>query len=202
MIRFYDPVSLALVTTYSYGSEFGLMTSSSGYGSSMVLGVPNLRPGDYLMHVSPRHPGSAAWRPQWYDRATSPEGAQPVTLTAAGEVVLLPLVLELGGVVRGTVLMDPDAPKDYYIIVTPAGDRTTWGYSYAWDLASSFEVLGLPDGDFKIGACPIGANSSWAWPDPAPAETRWFPGGVAWDDAGVITIVDGGDVEGLELAGE
>jgi hypothetical protein len=190
-VRFYDPVGLTLLATFS-----------SDYESDMVLGVPNLRPGDYLMHVSPRRPGTVAWRPQWYDRATSPEGAQPITLTAAREVLALPLLLEPGGVVRGTVLMDPDARRDYYIIVTPAGDRTPWGYSYAWDSGPAFAVLGLPDGDFKIGAYPIGANPSWEWPGPAPAATRWYPGGVAWDDAGVITIVDGGDIEGVELAGD
>ncbi len=188
VIRFYDPVDLTLLTTLSSSQ------------SNMVLGVPNLWPGDYLMYVSAMRPGGVVWRPQWYDRATSSGEAQSIKLTAVGEVASLPLVLERGGVVRGRVLMDPDAPEDYYIIVTPEGDRTPCGYEYAWDWHPEFEVCGLPDGDFKIGACPIDLSSSWELPDPPPAETRWFPGAVEWDDAGVITIVDGCEVEGLELA--
>ncbi len=90
VVRLFDPVDLSLVATFA---------QDSGHGH--VVGIPNLRPGDYLIEFSPREPGEAAWLPQWYDRAAGPEGARTITLAAPGEVGLLRVILEREGALPG-----------------------------------------------------------------------------------------------------
>ncbi len=185
-IQFHDPGDLRL-----------LATLSSQHVSGSVVSVPNLWPRDYLIMLSPWRRGEEAWRPQWYDRAAMPQDAQIITLDSPGEVKNLHVTLERGGVLRGTVLMNPDGPA-CYVIVTPADRMEIWGYVYTSHLSPSFEIQGFPDGDFKIGVCPVPAGVSRGSPAP-PAETRWHPGAVEWGAADIVTVANGGDVEGLVL---
>ena len=57
--------------------------------------------------------------------------------------------------------------------------------------------LGLPDGDFKVGAWPVGEGRDWL--DPPPADTVWYPGTEDWDSASVVEIRDASVVTDLVI---
>lgn len=162
-----------------------------------VLRICNLRPGRYLMHLKPDYSFTGGWLPQWYDRADTPEAAQIIVIEGEGSVVQLPVVLERGGLVRGHVLDRDGSSSDFYIFVTRAGDQAAWGTAFASDPTLEFEIQGLPDGDWKVGAWRQPAVHQY--PDEPPAATIWYPGTTDWETAGSISISQSSDVTGIEI---
>jgi len=186
-IEFHDPVDHRL-----------LSACHSNIAPSTPRFVSNLWPGRFLMYVGYDPPGRTRWAPQWYDQAFSPADAEVILISSPGDVVDLPLVLKPGGVLRGMA----QAGDDCYVIVTPADDQKPWGYDYAWSPEFNFEVLGLPDGEYKIGAYLMQAADDWDWPDVPSASMRWYPGESTWEEAETVTILDAGTVEGITLTAE
>jgi hypothetical protein len=116
--RLYDPVSLNL-----------LASPYSSSADSRHIAIPNLWPGEFLISVSPGEwsMGSSIWKPQWFDRATGPEQARTISITTAGEVVGLELVLELGGVISGRVIYEEGSSGFYHFVLTTADEFSAWG---------------------------------------------------------------------------
>ncbi|MCK4413317.1 MAG: hypothetical protein KAY32_07230 [Candidatus Eisenbacteria sp.] len=170
-------------------------TSSIHYAA---VGIPNLRPGTYRLRIEPRRSGLSPWQPQWFNRTSTFEEAETITIAAEGEIVPLAISLERGGAIRGTVIEPEEAHRPgYVLLVTPADTSACWGYVYTMRPTSNYEALGLPDGDWKVGAttrllyddCPL---------DP-PDDTIWYPGTADWEAATVIEIRDHGEVSGIDI---
>ena len=188
IVQFYD------ATTMSLAAEW----KSSFAPSPNVIAVPNLRPGDYRVHVDFSLRGFSKWTPQWYDRAVDPVRARIVTIGGEGEVVRIPLVMQQGGTISG-VLGGPGLGTDDVIIyVTAADDPSGWSNRWVPAGRQSFTVEGLPNGQWKVGASiPAGNNADR--PTPAPG-TIWYPGTTHWQSARVITIRNFEDVTGIEIS--
>ncbi len=189
----HDPVDLSLMAT--------VVVDIAGHD---VVGIPNLWPGDFLLHVAHRGPDeygvsyrSPPWRPQWYDRAGAPAQAVPITIAAAGEVVTRELTLELGGAIRGRLETAPLPPRGFHVFLSPADVDTVLDAWYVWYQAPDFDLAGLPDGDYKVGACPT--SVPWIWGLPPPAGTVWYPDTTIWDEAAVLEIRDACEVEGVVI---
>jgi len=70
----------------------------------------------------------------------------------------------------------------------------TWGFRVA-SAGGTYEVEGLPDGDWKIGAW----LRAEGYPDQPPAGTVWYPGTTDWNEAGVIQVRNHADVTGIVI---
>ncbi len=193
-LSFYDPV----------GPRF-LASAYASQASGAEFGIPNLWPGQYILRVSQETGsgpvsvlgGSASWRPQWYDRAATAAEARLVTIASAGQIVSLDLILERGGVIGGVAVQGGESPTHYYVLLTPADEGVVLAYDSAWSFEPGFTIRGLPDGDFKVGACLSGAG--WDLAAPPPPDTVWYPGTTDWAGAGVISIRDAGVITDLVI---
>ena len=180
-VLIYDRTDLSLVADLYRGGN-----------SERHVPIPNLWPGEFLIQISqePWERGASDWKPQWFDRAATIDLAQPVLLVAAGQVARLNLVMELGGRISGRV-MDEDGPIFFYEIgVYPVGEDAPWADKMVW--MDSFNLTGLPDGDYNVGA-------RFGFIDPPTEETLWYPGTVDRQAAQIIEIRDGTVVENLDI---
>ena len=184
--RLYDPVSMNLL----------VRTNSLSVGSAHVA-IPNLWPGNFLVHVSSEEwrVGKTNWRPQWFDRAPEAGQARTITITTAGEIVGLDLVLELGGVISGRVERENGLPMFPHMVITPAEEFSLWGSNYFYDLSGEYDFRGLPDGYYRVGVRPGGLD----WEDPLPPGITWYPGTLDWDAADVVEIRDASVVTGVDF---
>ncbi len=181
--EFYDPATLALVASVPITSTF-----------DGPFGIANLWPGDFYLRVdhNPSLFDTAAWRPQWFDRTTSIEEAQLVTIINEDDILTLDLTLELGGMIDGTLNLGPDVEDFYYIVITPADEFSSLYFTYVFDGHSGYELRGLADGGYRVGLFPAGQG--WQWPSPPPEGTAWYPGTEDWNSAEVLQILDAGSV--------
>jgi hypothetical protein len=150
--------------------------------------IPNLTPGTYYLYVN-THSRGRIILPQWYDRADSLSKATPIHVTEVGQIADLTVTLEKGGEILGRVVGPMGEP-----VPNPRLEVTTALHLYdrvyrVTDTFSdgSFHVLGLPDGDYKLGASAYGY------------EGAWYPGAADWDSAAVITIREHGVVDGITI---
>jgi hypothetical protein len=185
-LRLYDPVDLSLQ-----------VSAHLDIGSDLEGEVANLWPGTYLLEIDQQSGsrGQVSWRPQWFDRATTPDGARPILISEEGGIVTLDLTLEPGGVISGHAGLEP-AGRDYcYIVLTRADEIVIWCYNNTWSSLPDFTFRGLPDGEWKLGALP--ADADWSLGEPSPDGTLWYPGTDDWNEAAILGIVDAGTVADL-----
>jgi hypothetical protein len=64
-------------------------------------------------------------------------------------------------------------------------------------LSHDFEILGLPDGRWKIGATRD--YFFWGCPDSLPDDMVWYPGTPDWEAATAIEIRDHAEIDGIEI---
>jgi len=185
LVRFYDASDL---------TSFGAWEPNSYGGVPPRVAVSNLGPGSYLMRIEPRSAGYATWAPQWYDRAADVAGAQPVTIVTPGEIVHVPVVLEAGGEIEGRVLAD--ASGDYVIYATTAESPGVFAIRLASVPPGTFEVKGLADGGWKIGAW---RRTGDFVPEQPPPTTVWYPAAPTWDEAETIVVEEHATVTGIEI---
>lgn len=170
-----------------------VIETPSSTGSIFV--IPNLRPGTYLLRIEPMLPGYGSWISQWYDRASRPEDAQPISIGSDGSIVRVAVVLERGGRIQGLV-SGGEEDREFLFYLTSAGDRTRWVLGYGGLSGREFDLKSIPDGEWKVGAWPARPNE---YPEQAPPGTIWYPGTTDWSAAGVISIRDAGEVTGLAI---
>ncbi len=153
--------------------------------------LPNLWPGEFLIRAVPQPGvlGRTWWIPQWYPGVTDPGEAETVTLTQYGEILPLSMTVLAGGSIAGDILDAPDPDAWWYALVTPADDSTIWGRNYIFGPQTSYQLVGIPDGRWKVGACLIHTAT----------DTIWYSGTTDWDAAAVITIENGSTVEGIDI---
>ena len=167
-------------------------TNRDWWGSNRHIAIPNLWPGEYLIHIYPEfwEKGNKDWRPQWFDRAATVDQAQTILLSAPGQLERLNLVMELGGQISGR-LMDEDGPlKSFSVWVYPVGEENSWAENYVYD--GSFNLTGLPDGNYVLGARVY----SFVYP---VESIVWYPGTLDRQEAAVIEIRDASVIEGLDI---
>lgn len=180
-----------------WGQHFGkirIIDASDRYWGEVQVGcdgeaaIVNLAPGIYYLAIMPTAP--QPWRPQWFDRSPTQEGAAPVEISTAGETVEVTFTLEEGGKIRGRVLdLDGRGAAGLRLEVFAANLHSTWPGIWRTDSDGSFVVEGLPDDDIIIGA---------RHPYPAHSRRTWYPGTAIMDSAEVITITDAQEVAGIE----
>ncbi len=187
-LQFYDATTMGLAAVWT----------SSMAPSPDVIAVPNLRPGNYRLHVDFSLRGFSKWTPQWYDRAVDPRDARIVTIGSEGEVVRIPLVMQEGGTISGTLSGPGYGTDDVLIYVTQADDPSGWSHRLVPAARESFTVEGLPNGRWKVGAS-FRAGNNPDHPTPAPG-TVWYPSTTDWRSARVISIRNFEDVDGIEIS--
>ena len=166
------------------------------YGMTIV---PNLPPGEYLMHV-PQHghnTENTPWHPQWFDRATSPATADLVTL-AAGDIQRIDLVLDKGGSILGHFDCGVDTTATYYVIAVPVDDPETYTYDYDVAPETGYAITGLSDGPHKLAAY-VHTFSYWSPSMPLPEGTVWYPGTEDEAEAGILYIENACDVTDVDF---
>jgi hypothetical protein len=179
---------------------------ASSSGGHAFLGLANLDPGSYLLHILPQSFLSEAWTPQWFDRATDPHEATLIQVPAAGGVERVTITLEEGGRIEGQIWNDDELnPYGVMLYLTAAGDPTTLGRLWAsdtrsaiwpWEAPLPYKARGLPDGEYKIGVWPRLAGASPAQP---PEDTIWYPQTTDWNAAQVLTITGNQATTGIDF---
>ena len=180
-ILVYNKADLSLVTT---NTDWG--------GSNRHIAIPNLWPGEFLIHIDHKswERGTRDWKSQWFDRAATVDQAQPVLLAAAGQLARLNLVVELGGQITGRLLDEEGPLKSYMVWVYPVGEENSWAEIFEFDY--SFNMKGLPDGDYVLGAQVFSF-------DPQEENIIWYPGTLDRQEAQIIEIRDASVVEGADI---
>jgi hypothetical protein len=171
---------------------------------SDLFPIPNLSQGRYRLQMRQREPGRNMWLPQWFDGATSVESATPIVLPGGGTVVPITLTIEKGGEIRGRLVGNPPGAfrGTGAVFVTPADADSVWGCTTHSHDDSTFVVLGLPDGSYKIGAPrpetygPYCGGEQFA---PSADSTLAWYGGASWASAATVEIRDHGHVDGIEI---
>jgi len=152
--------------------------------------LPNLSPGTYLLQVRPERSGQV-WCDQWYDQADSPVTATPIEVSAEGIVVPVTMHLYAGGKIGGRVLeADGTAFRGtvyaYRDRFPQSGEDLHPDYGFTCDPATgAFELIGLTDGDYFLGAI-IG----WG-------QFCWYPGTDDPGSALAVRIANRGEVRGV-----
>jgi hypothetical protein len=174
---------------------------SSMGGSSHLHAIANLSPGNYWLHITPAGSLRCRWLAQWYDRADDSAGATVIRIQDEGETVPIGLNLIQGGSINGTVSWTWSEETAYTrVCLTTASSaehlgRLTLGSFWQEMSEERYEMLGLPDGGYKIGA--------WICSDYPyncePINVSWYPGTADWESAEVVEIRDLGDIEGIDL---
>ncbi len=183
----YDPDDLTLL---------GTVDTHLYLNSAYILS--NLWPGEFLLRIAP-YPyevGSIPWIPQWYEGTTDPTEADRITITEPGEILPLSMTMLTGGEIHGRIVASEPSTDSYMILFTPADADTLWGRNYIWFPDTEFSGVGLPDGQYKVGATPIGLLLLKA---ETPDNTIWYPGTSDWNAAGVVTIENAGTVVGVDI---
>jgi hypothetical protein len=152
--------------------------------------ICNLIPGAYRLRVTPIY-GYQHWFEQFYDGADSLPAATPIAISADGEVAQVTLHLRVSGWIEGRVLQSDGTAALYAsLFISPADDESRISLAThtfdTWVPSGAFAIPRLHTGDYKVGA-RIGS-------DPA----TWYPGTTDWDSAGVIHVVEGSEVSGIE----
>ena len=102
----------------------------------------------------------------------------------------LDLVIELGGQISGQ-MMDQDGPITYFrVFLYPVGGENAWAENFQYDY--SFNLTGLPDGDYVLGAKAF-------YLSPSMEEMVWYPGTFDRQEAQVIQIRNASVVEGADI---
>jgi hypothetical protein len=165
--------------------------------SSDLLPIATLPPGEYSLRIEP-NPGED-WLPQWYDGADSLSGATLLTIPADGGAIPVDLRLVKGGEIRGRALDAAGDPfRGGFVFVTTTGDDLCRYLASGLDEEGNFAVVGLPDGEYRLGLC----TDVLYYPDPPfppPDPTSWYPTGSDWSQAAVIPIRDHAVVSGIEI---
>lgn len=185
-LEFMDPVDRSLV-----------MRVYSSYDEQEVLAC--MLPGQYLLHARSGSFGTAPARPQWYDRAATPEAATLVTIPDNGDVVHLDVRMERGGTISGMATVATDSSGWGMIVVTGTDNDIVLGRTYAYGTATrEFLLQGLEDGSYKLGYLSESVASPRTG-EPAPAGIVWYPHAADWAAATPIVISNAGDVAGVVI---
>jgi hypothetical protein len=167
----------------------------TGFGNfSSPLQICNLPAGEVFVSLTPSN-SRALWLPQFYDRQDSLAVADPITVPPDGQVGRATVTLVTGGQIHGRVL-GPDgepASSGFHLWVYPADDPntvvsgiTSFDGSFDSD-TGDYDINGLRNGVYKVRGGAYGGT--WIY----------WPGVVSFEDAGVITIENLGEVTGIDL---
>lgn len=177
---------------YTADGQILLGTVSGQWCFKSTYILPNLWPGAFLVKAD--FPGSSsfgryAWIPQWYPGVADLADAEPVVLSQPGEVLPLTMTVLEGGSIAGELTGEPDPDDRWHVLATTADEAAVWGSNDIFGPETAYNLIGLPDGDWKVGVTPI----------MTPGDTIWYPGTTDWSAATAITIENGSAVEGIDI---
>ncbi len=123
--------------------------------------------------------------PQFYDGASSPDGANPLSVIAPDNLTGIDFQMVRSGTIRGMVFIEPNFPVGADSLsqtMVAAFDASTGDFRGSGDVtfAGGYRIPGLVPGDYKVVAYPI---------YPGFAAT-YYGGGATFDDANssVLTV--------------
>ncbi len=167
----------------------------SNVRESQVIPFANLDPGTYLLRVRPREFLQARWLGQWYQGALSAQDATPITLSEPGTCAEVVVELQRGASILGAVEhAGSPAQVTAWVGVTTEASPSLLGSRRAIGRDESYELRGLPDGDYRVGAWLCDEYMSCP-----PEDVVWFPGTTQWGEATTIAIRNGEDVTGIDI---
>ncbi len=158
------------------------------------LRICNLPAGEIFLSLTPLD-DRAHWLSQFYDRRDSLAVADPITVPPDGQVGQATVTLVTGGRIRGRLFGPDGEPADGWVVLrvyaaaepnTILMDLNAWDVSYDRD-TGDYAINQLRDGDYKVR----GRIHDGPW--------RYWPGVVTFEEAGVVTIADLGEVTGIDL---
>jgi hypothetical protein len=167
-----------------YAANSAEVVSSTNSSSGHFATFEGLDLGTYFLKVTGF--ADAAWRPQWYDRSATREGATPIVIEGGGDVADITITLEEGGRILGHAWND-EAPRTE---VEVSAVRVDGSWEFGWNDAGpdgAFELPGLPDGDYRVRARGH-----------ADDRHRWYPGTAIEDSAEIITILNACEVDSID----
>jgi len=159
-----------------------------------VVALCNLPAGEVFVSVTPNN-NRALWMPQFYDRRDSLAVADPIVVPPDGQVVPAMITLVNGGCIRGRLLGGDGLPPagGFELRVYRAHDPEpmleglgSWDVSYDAE-TGAYAIHQLPNGAYKVR----GRLSYGLW--------RYWPGVESFEEAGVVTIANLGEVTGIDL---
>ncbi len=165
--------------------ETGRLDTSDG-GLQPPLRIPNLEPGAYRLQVRPER--GSGWLPQWYEGSDSMSTATPIVISQPGEIAHVTMHLVEGGKIRGRILDaygNPVAGAEVRFFRLQDGLSHVGERGDISDTQGAFEIVGLGDGDYIVGA-----RSEYS--------INWFPGVTDPDAAEAIPVRGHAVVEGIE----
>ncbi|GIG53757.1 hypothetical protein Dac01nite_05090 [Demequina activiva] len=181
------------------GNDVYLDAYPAADGTWSVRGVPD---GDYrlLFMVGDVNWESSGILSEYYDNALSYDDAQIITVSGS-HITGLDASLELGNSITGAVTIPESVPdaalREIAVSVEGLGEDYFWGSTYV-RADGTYEVAGLPDGDYNVYFEP---NDYWDedtedYINPGLLG-EYYDNTYSWDEAAVLTV-DGTDVTGID----
>ena len=182
----YDPDDLTLIARFRSWED-----------SPETIVLSNFWEGRFLLRIAlpESERGFMPWYDQWYDGAVDSDQARSIDITQPSEILHLPWNVQVGGGVSGRVEAS-NTQTSILVYVAQADGESIW--TQYWTRSyQEFELIGLPDGEYKVGAAYWSDVSGYSDSEILDIAV-WYPG-TGWDSAGIITIEDAGTVEGIEI---
>jgi hypothetical protein len=192
-----DPAGEVPVTGYqaSLMSASGPIWIRSYQGSS--FGVANLPPGDLTLRIAPTSVREI-WLPQYWDRQSAAQDADPITIPGGGGVADVSVHLLRGGRILGRILDvdgQPPSPEEIYAMIYTLAD-SVHEYQLYTNRRFQYDIYDEATGDYFLTQLDGGPYklrlhlSGQPW--------LWWPTRASWDSATVITIEDATDRTGID----
>ena len=167
----------------------GTVVADKYHMTGDVITISGLRAGVWFLRVEPAD-GGTLWAPQWFDQKPSLAAASPLVLTSEGEVTTVTVRVQEGGRISGEVRTRAGQPVERVIVLAPAdGSVEPRGVASSDPGSGEFTVVGLEDGDYRIGAGRYDGSTAQPW---------WYPGASDPDSAQVVSIRNHEEVTGLK----
>jgi hypothetical protein len=152
--------------------------SAEADGSFRAL---SLGRGRHYLWVAPAERGSI-YLPQWYDRGGSLDDATPIEIMEDGPIPDVAVQLVEGGRIRGSVADTwGNGISTTLVRLTSAQNQFPLQFETTTQ-EGAFVLVGLPDGDYKVGAIGL-----------------WYPQTAAWDSAAVISVHNHEEIDGIVI---
>jgi len=155
------------------------------------LTIPCLDPGTYFLKLAPRGAGQR-WCPQWFDQADQFEDALPIEVPPVGGTARITMVLSTCGTISGRLLRADGSPAGGRRVELCAADDPLHGVEYS----PIYTVTDRDTGEFSLGQLHDGTYRLGV--RYTLTTLVWYPGTLLWDEAEVLTLVDHGQITGLE----
>ncbi len=187
-----EAVTIGMDSTFSDGT-----ISYIGWGKGItdengtytITGLPT---GDYLVKAEVWYDWT--YLVEWYDGASTPETATPVSVVLGEETANIDFQLSFKlptGVISGLVTDLQDHPIPDAFVQLQSNDPSSWFWYYAMtDKEGRYLISNIPDGSYWVSAC---AQGDWQY------VCRWWPDSETPEGATPIIVGDGSTIGSIDF---